>query len=93
MSLTLAIALYFIIWWTTLFAVLPFGVRTQGDTGEVVPGTPASAPSLPRLARVFIVNTMVAAGVFAVVWACIRYGLITPDTFPNPIPDNLMPKK
>ncbi len=39
MSLTFGLALYFIIWWTVLFAVLPFGVRTQGEAGEIVPGT------------------------------------------------------
>jgi predicted secreted protein len=93
MSITLGIALFFIIWWTTLFAVLPFGVRTQGESGEVVPGTPASAPVLPRLRRLFLINTLVAVGVFGVVWACITYGLITPDTLPNPIPRDLLERK
>jgi predicted secreted protein len=93
MSITLGIALFFIIWWTTLFAVLPFGVRTQGESGEVVPGTPASAPVLPRLRRLFLINTLVAVAVFGLVWVCIRYGIITPDTFPNPIPRDLMERK
>jgi predicted secreted protein len=70
MSITLGIAIYIIIWWTVLFAVLPFGVRTQGDVGEVVPGTPESAPVAPRLARVMIATTVVAAVVFLpVMWA------------------------
>jgi len=33
MSLTLSIAIYFVIWWIVLFAVLPIGVRTQGEMG------------------------------------------------------------
>jgi predicted secreted protein len=33
MSIPFAIALYFVIWWTVLFAVLPFGVRTQDEAG------------------------------------------------------------
>ena len=45
MSLTFAIAIYVVIWWTVLFAVLPIGVRTQGEDGSVVPGTPESAPT------------------------------------------------
>jgi len=93
MSITLGIALFFIIWWTTLFAVLPFGVRTQGESGEVVPGTPASAPVLPRLRRLFLINTLVAVAVFGLVWVCMRYGIITPDTLPNPIPRDLMERK
>ena len=54
MSITLAIAVYFVIWWTVLFAVLPIGVRTQGEDGVIVPGTPESAPTAPRLLRVVL---------------------------------------
>jgi len=82
MSLTMAIALYFIIWWTVLFAVLPFGVRTQGEDGNVVPGTPASAPAAPRMLRVVVLNTLVAAVVFAIVWAVIFYRLVHVENFP-----------
>lgn len=76
MSITLSIAIYFIIWWTVLFAVLPLGVRTQGEDNNVVPGTPESAPSAPRMLRVFLLNTVIAAVVFAVVWVIITYRLI-----------------
>lgn len=86
MSLPLSIALYFVIWWTTLFAVLPIGVRTQGEAGEVVPGTPASAPVRPRVLWVLGVNTIVATVVFAVVWIVIAYGLIPIERPAVPIP-------
>ena len=33
MSLSFAIAIYVVIWWTVLFAILPIGVRTQGEDG------------------------------------------------------------
>lgn len=75
MSLTLGLALYFIIWWTTLFAVLPLGVRTQGEAGSVVPGTPESAPVTPRLLRVCVINTGVAAMVYGAVWLGVKFGL------------------
>jgi predicted secreted protein len=85
MSLTLGLALYFVIWWTVLFAVLPFGVRTQGEAGEVVPGTPASAPVAPRMLRTFAITTMVAGVVFALVYAVLAGGLIDLGAyFPNP---------
>ena len=73
MSIAFLIAVYFIIWWVVLFTVLPFGVRTQGETGEVVPGTPASAPAEFRLLRVLIATTIVSAIVFAVLWTAVRY--------------------
>jgi len=76
MSLSLAIAIYVVIWWTVLFAVLPIGVRTQGEDGVVVPGTPESAPSAPRLLRVVVITTLVSAALFAGAWAAVRYGLV-----------------
>jgi predicted secreted protein len=81
MSLTLGLALYFIIWWTVLFAVLPFGVRTQAEDGRVVPGTPESAPVRPRLIRIFVINTVVASVVFACVWGAIVYRIIPIGTY------------
>jgi predicted secreted protein len=76
MSLTLGIAIYVVLWWTVLFAVLPIGVRTQGEDGAVVPGTPESAPSAPRLVRVVLVTTLVSGLLFGGAWAAIRYGLV-----------------
>jgi predicted secreted protein len=84
MDPVLAIAIYIFIWWIVLFAVLPFGVRTQHEEGSVVPGTPESAPAKPRLLRVFLINTIVATIVFAIVYAVIAYRLITPETIPFP---------
>ena len=79
MSTTLSIAVYFIVWWTTLFAVLPFGVRTQGEEGEVVPGTPHSAPARFRVLRILGLNTLVATVVFIFVWLAINRGWIPLD--------------
>ena len=31
MAVATAIAIYFLIWWVVLFAVLPWGVRAQGE--------------------------------------------------------------
>ena len=68
MSPTLAVVTYFVIWWTTLFAVLPIGLRTQGEANDVVPGTPESAPEKPRMLRLFAINTVVAAVAFILIW-------------------------
>ncbi len=76
MSVSLGIAVYFILWWTVLFAVLPFGVRTQAEAGSVVPGTPESAPAAFRLRRALGLTTLVSAVIFAAMWLAIRSGLI-----------------
>ncbi len=65
MTIVFGLALYAMIWWIVLFAVLPFGVQTQAEAGEVVPGTPESAPAKPRLGRVFLATSVIAAMVFA----------------------------
>jgi predicted secreted protein len=62
-----ALALYFVVWWTVLFAVLPFGVRSQAETGEVTPGSDPGAPALPALGEKAIWTTIVAALVFVAV--------------------------
>ena len=82
MSLSFGIAIYFIIWWTVLFAVLPLGVRTQEEAGEVVPGTPKSAPLAPRLLRIVLTTTAIAAIVFAIFYAVVTYKLIRLDDIP-----------
>ena len=68
MSLVSALAIYFIIWWLVLFIVLPFGVRSQHEAGDVTLGTEHGAPERPQLARKFAITTAIAAIVFAAVY-------------------------
>lgn len=65
------IAVYVVVWWVVLFAVLPWGVRTA-DTPQ--PGMAPSAPVSPRIALKFLVTS----GVAAIIWLGI-YWLITSD--------------
>ena len=55
MSVTTAIAVFFLIWWVVLFAVLPWGVRSQHEAGRDVepmaPGTDPGAPTHFSLGR------------------------------------------
>ena len=62
MAISTAIAIYFLIWWVVLFAVLPWGVRAQGEEGA--PGTDPGAPTVPRLRAKLLWTTVVAS----VVW-------------------------
>ena len=83
MSLAFAVAIYFIIWWIVLFAMLPFGVRTTEEAGEeATPGVADSAPHRPRLLPKMVATTVVAAIIFAGVYAVMEYHLITLDEIP-----------
>lgn len=64
-SVSGAIALYFIVWWIILFAVLPFGIRSQAEEGEVVPGSEPGAPIQPQLLKKALLTTAVACLVYA----------------------------
>jgi predicted secreted protein len=81
MSPVLSIALFFVIWWTVLFAVLPLGVRSQYEHGEVTPGTEGAAPHQPMLLRKVVITTLVAAVVFAAVDLTISRRWLSLDSF------------
>ena len=69
LRITGGIALYFVIWWTVLFAVLPFGVRSQAEAGDVVSGSEPGAPAAPALREKAIWTTFLAAVVLIVAGA------------------------
>jgi predicted secreted protein len=64
MAVSTAIAIYFLIWWIVLFAVLPWGVRAQGEEG--VPGTDPGAPVVPHLRAKLVWTTLIATAVFVI---------------------------
>jgi predicted secreted protein len=65
MPLSTGLAVFFLIWWVVLFAVLPWGVRSQHEQGEIAPGTDPGAPVMPRLGRKLLWTTLVTAVIFA----------------------------
>ena len=68
----LAVAVFLTIWFTVLFAVLPIGVRSQHETGEVVPGTDPGAPTSPRLLMKAGVTTLLSVVVFVLLVFVLR---------------------
>jgi predicted secreted protein len=79
MSTTTAIAIYFLIWWITLFAVLPWGVRNQEESGEVTPGTDPGAPATHRVWHKLGWTTVVATTIFGILYVAYTRGLIPYD--------------
>jgi len=76
MNIGSLIAIYFVVWWTILFAVLPFGVRTQEEEGEITLGTERSAPHRPMLVRKAFATSLVAAVLVGIFWLAVeRWGL------------------
>jgi predicted secreted protein len=79
MAITTVLAIYFIIWWVVLFAVLPWGVHSQDESGEVTPGTEPGAPAVHRVWIKLMWTTIIASIVFAILAFVYEAGLIPYD--------------
>jgi len=77
MGITTGIVLYAIIWFMVFFVVLPLNLTTQGDAGQVVPGTHASSPAGAVVARKARITTVWALGLWVVIAGVILSGWIT----------------
>ena len=75
MSIWSGIAVYFIIWWVVLFAVLPWGVQNAREAGETIEvGNEPGAPVKPRLLLKALVTTIISGLIFAVVYVAFSSG-------------------
>jgi len=81
MGIVGGIAIYFVCWWMTLLAVLPIGVRTQGEEGEIIPGTVASAPVIPRMRWKLILTTILAFIPWSIAFAIMEYDILSFEDF------------
>jgi predicted secreted protein len=86
MNFISAIVLYLVIWFMCVFIILPLRIKSQTEDGEVVPGTPASAPTDPMLKKKAIWVTVLATLLYIPVVVIIVNGWITIDDldfYPN----------
>jgi predicted secreted protein len=72
-----ALVLYLVIWFMVLFVVLPLRLETQGERGEVEPGTPESAPANLDMWKKARLVTWVAAIIWALIAAVILSEIVT----------------
>ena len=77
MSITGGIVLFAVIWFMVFFIVLPIRLQTQGDVGQIVPGTQAGAPHEAHLGRKVKITTVLAIVLWAVIAGIILSGMIT----------------
>lgn len=81
MAVTSALVVFAVIWFLVLFVVLQLRKESQGEAGEVEPGTPASAPSNPQMKRRFVITTVIALCLWVPVCLGIIYGWLTVENF------------
>lgn len=86
MSILSFFAIYFVIWWITLFAVLPIGMKTQAEADDVVPGSVESAPARFRGGKVVAITTVVSAIIYGGWYLATAYLGVGLDSLPNFLP-------
>ena len=77
MAITSALVLYAVIWFMVFLIALPIRVKTQGDLGEVVPGTHAGAPEVHQVGKKAKITTAVAFVLWAIIAGVIVTGTVT----------------
>ena len=73
MNLTGGIVLFAVIWFMVFFCVLPVRFKSQEEAGEVVPGTPASAPADAQIGK----KARITTAITVVLWAVIAYVILS----------------
>lgn len=77
MGITSAIVLFAVVWFMVFFVVLPLRMVSQGEDGEIVPGTHASAPANAQIGRKAKITTFWALGIWAIIAGVIWSGVIS----------------
>ena len=65
-----------IVWFLTLFMVLPFGVVSQDEAGDIVPGSTTSAPVQPRIGKKLLWTTLIALILYAALYYVLTSDLL-----------------
>ena len=80
MTIGSIIAIYFLMWVSAAFILLPFGVRTDEEVGNsLIPGQADSAPHRFDVRRHIIRATILGAILFALYYANWTYGWLSVD--------------
>ena len=97
MSITSALVLFAVIWFMVFFIAIPIRLETQGDRGEVVPGTHAGSPEVHNLKKKAWITTFVTFVFWVITCSIIISGVLTIrdiDFFHrmDPLPENTQAK-
>ncbi len=68
------VVVYLLTWWVTLFCVLPWG---NNPDAEPEAGNAKSAPANPRIAKKFLITTLLSAVLWLMIYALIESDVIS----------------
>ena len=77
MGITGSIIVYVLIWWIIFFSVLPVGIQSNKEAfREKLEGIDPGAPKNPKIAKKFLLTTIITTIIFIVIYYLIRSDLI-----------------
>jgi predicted secreted protein len=76
MGIFSSIVVFVCVWWVVLFTVLPWGVRSQQESGDVEAGTEPGAPVRHGLGRKMAITTGIAVVIWLIFFVVINTGIL-----------------
>ena len=77
MGITGSIIVYVLIWWIIFFSVLPIGIQSNKETfKEKIEGIDPGAPKNPKIAKKFIITTIITSIIFIVIYYLVKFNLL-----------------
>ncbi len=77
-TVSTSLAIYFVLWWVTLFVTLPFGVRSQHESEQgMAAGTDPGAPIASRMGWRILFTTLISGVLFSIGMAAYQAGYLS----------------
>ena len=77
MGITGSIIVYVLIWWIIFFSVLPIGIQSNKEKfQEKIEGIDPGAPNNPKIARKFLITTIITSIIFIVIYYLVEINLL-----------------
>lgn len=82
-SIVFGAAVYLIIWWLTLFIILPIGIQSQAEKGRVTRGSERGAPAKPVMLKKILLTTLVSSVIFGTLYGLWQAGILDQYVLPQ----------
>ena len=77
MGITGSIIVFVIIWWLIFFSLLPVGIQSNKEKfRERIEGIDPGAPKNPKIAKKFLITTIITTLIFVVVYYLVKIDLL-----------------
>ena len=77
MGITGSIIVYVLIWWMIFFSVLPVGIQSNKQKfKEKLEGIDQGAPKNPKMAKKFLITTIITSIIFIVIYYLVEFDLL-----------------